>query len=164
MNGAVLRMAGYFVGFVATDIIVGLWEAHKMRREFREYVNDNGGEVRAHIVTEETAGTVTVVGGSAYDAAPGDVLFATERGDVFDVGNGDALDGYTDVTESREDTEGDQGDEETEDEEPAYDPSAYTVPEVTQYLSNATPAEVERVLSAEREGKNRQGVVNYAAE
>jgi len=41
----------------------------------------------------------------------------------------------------------------------AFDPSAHTVVEVNDYLATADPAEVVRVLEAERAGKARKGIL-----
>lgn len=43
----------------------------------------------------------------------------------------------------------------------AYNPTAYTVPEVVEYLASADAAEVERVKAAEKEGKDRVGVMEW---
>lgn len=40
-----------------------------------------------------------------------------------------------------------------------YDPSVHTVDEVNAYLATADPAEVVRVLEAERAGKARKGIL-----
>jgi hypothetical protein len=51
-------------------------------------------------------------------------------------------------------------------EEPAeeFDPSKATVDEVIAYLDGADEAEVERVLAAEADGKNRKGIAEYTTE
>lgn len=41
-----------------------------------------------------------------------------------------------------------------------FDPSEHTVAEVNEYLADATDVEVERVLDAEHEGKNRKGITD----
>lgn len=43
----------------------------------------------------------------------------------------------------------------------AFDPASHTVDEVTDYLASADPAEVDRVIAAERTGKDRKGIVEY---
>lgn len=48
--------------------------------------------------------------------------------------------------------------------ETQYDPSDYTVDQVNDYLADADDAERERVLDAERTGKNRVGIVGEQAE
>ncbi len=40
-----------------------------------------------------------------------------------------------------------------------YDPADHTVVEVNAKLRESSPIEVDRILKAEREGRNRQGVV-----
>lgn len=53
-------------------------------------------------------------------------------------------------------------DEEEDDqvtEEDLFDPSEHTAPEVHDYLSTADETERQRVLAAERNGKNRKGIV-----
>lgn len=45
-----------------------------------------------------------------------------------------------------------------------FSPSAHTVAQVNEYLANADEAERERVLAAERDGKNRVGIVGAAEE
>ncbi len=50
-----------------------------------EYTYPEGGTLRAHVVTPETAGeSVTVVGGSSLVTVPGIVLLETERPGVYD--------------------------------------------------------------------------------
>lgn len=59
-----------------------------------------------------------------------------------------------------------QAEAEEEGEEPAeqFDPSAATVDEVLSYLDGADEEEVQRVLAAEAEGKNRKGIADYNSE
>jgi hypothetical protein len=40
-----------------------------------------------------------------------------------------------------------------------FDPAGHTVAEVNDYLDYAVPEERDRVLAAERDGKNRAGIV-----
>lgn len=42
---------------------------------------------------------------------------------------------------------------------PSYPPGEHTVDEVNDYLADADPLEVARVLAAEEQGKNRAGIV-----
>ena len=43
----------------------------------------------------------------------------------------------------------------------AFDPGAHTAPEVLEYLADAEPAEVARVLIAEVDGKHRSTVLSF---
>ena len=43
----------------------------------------------------------------------------------------------------------------------AFDPGAHTAPEVLEYLAQAEPAEVARVLIAEVDGKHRSTVLTF---
>ena len=43
----------------------------------------------------------------------------------------------------------------------AFDPGAHTAPEVLEYLAQAEPAEVARVLNAEVDGKHRTTVLAF---
>ena len=43
----------------------------------------------------------------------------------------------------------------------AFDPGAHTAPEVLEYLADAEPAEVARVLIAEVDGKHRSTVLAF---
>ena len=43
----------------------------------------------------------------------------------------------------------------------AFDPGAHTAPEVLEYLAQAEPAEVARVLIAEVDGKHRSTVLSF---
>lgn len=123
-----------------------------MRRELTRYQNDNGGELYAHTVTDETAGPVTVVGGTGYDAKPGDVLVATERPDVYQVPATAVLDGYSAAESADTDSEVDQGSHD-------FDPDQYSAVEVHAYLTAAREAgnrtEFDRVTAAEVAGRNR---------
>lgn len=61
-------------------------------RQFEEFTDDNGTVVSYHVVTEETAGDVIVVGGISQKAMPGNVLVKSDRPDVYVlVPNTDAL-------------------------------------------------------------------------
>lgn len=156
----VIRFIGYWLGMVVTDIAIGMWEDRRMEREFSKFSNDNGGEVSAHVVTEDTAGPVMTVGGTSRDVAPGDVLLATDRADVYHVADSSALDEWqeADDNDSADVVESDQDSDQ-------YDPSQYSAQEVRAYLTKRSDAgdtaEVERVLTAERAGLNRATVVRF---
>jgi hypothetical protein len=66
--------------------------------------------------------------------------------------------GYVVPTSILADTEVEAEAEEGDDE---FDPSEATVVEVKAYLDGADEAERERVLAAETDGKNREGVLSY---
>lgn len=168
-----LRIIGYVVATAIVDIAVDYLEVRKMRRDFTEYENSEGGRISAHKVTEDTAGPVMVVGGTSRDVAPGDVLLATDRPDVYHVASEDSLGEYSEVSdtetddysaltaedaETPADTEGDQGGDE-------FDPSEVSAVEVRAYLQHQSDAgntdEVNRVVDAERAGRNRSTVINW---
>lgn len=51
-----------------------------------------------------------------------------------------------------------------EEPEPKFDPATKTVAEVEEYLASADTEETERVISAERAGKSRKGIVENTKE
>lgn len=62
------------------------------KRQFEEFTDDNDNVVSYHVVTEETAGDVVVIGGNSQRAMPGNVLVKSDRPDVYViVNNTDAL-------------------------------------------------------------------------
>lgn len=48
--------------------------------------------------------------------------------------------------------------------EDSFDPADHTVDEILEYLSDADPDEVSRVVEAERTGKNRKTIVGSSAD
>jgi len=63
---------------------------------------------------------------------------------------------------NEEDASADQADEETQEEEIMEDPSGMTVEEAKEYADGLEKeADVERFLTLEREGKDRQTLVDY---
>lgn len=87
-------------------------------REFVEYeAADGGSTVKAHVVTEETAGEVfTRVG--TQNVSAGDVIVATERPEVFDVMSADQWNntGYADTAGSAFDAGSDDNSEDDDSE------------------------------------------------
>lgn len=52
-------------------------------RQFEDFTQINGETISYHVVTDETAGTVIVSGGTSQNVVKGNVLVATERPDVY---------------------------------------------------------------------------------
>lgn len=128
------------------------------------YAHENGSQIQAHRVTDESAGEVQTVSGTRK-VSPGDVLVATSRPDVWDVYT-DKEFGEMGLTEDEkqadvfsESGEESDGDVQAVDEE-RFNPQTHTVDEVNRYLDTADKDERERVLSAERVGRARSGIVN----
>lgn len=118
-------------------------------REWVEYENDEGAKVTAHRVTPETIGSVRLAGGGRHVLKPGEVLVRTQNANVYDVMTGRAFD---DMFSTRTD-----GVEEQRE----FNPNDYTAKEVRSYLQRKSDEgeeeEYERVIDAERAGKNRKG-------
>lgn len=123
-------------------------------------------------LTEESRPAVHTEPGTDPDAA-----------NVYNVGQAPAHDTFAQAEESAAPVEATQAQDEElpatpetpgndevpnpeTDEEPAeeFDPSKATVDEVIAYLDGADEAEVERVLAAEADGKNRKGIAEYTTE
>lgn len=153
-----VRFVGYFVALAVVDIACDMWEVRKMNREMTRYTNDNGGEVSAHVVTEDTAGSVMTVGGSSRDVTAGEVLLGTDRADVYHVTDSAALDAYA-AAEDDSEGAGETGQDVT-----GYNPSDYNASEVRAHLRSLRDAgdraEYERVTAAEREGYNRSSALD----
>lgn len=165
-----LRVAGYFVATAIVDIAVDYWEVRKMRREMATYENSEGGRVSAHTVTEETAGAVMTVGGTGRDVEPGDVLIGTDRPDVYHVAGSDALDGLKQVDSDSDASDAapvaddaDLADTDADSDSDAFNPSDVSAAEVRWYLEQQREAgnrsEYDRVVAAERAGRNRSSAV-----
>lgn len=127
--------------------------------KYRNYRNENGGVVKAHIVTEATEGDVMTVDGGRK-ALVGDVVIPAQNEYYCDVVPADEFHAaYAEVS-----------DEELAEEDDApvgsggvvqkgYDPSQHTAKEVNDYLKSVPRDEYERVTNAERNGRNRQSAV-----
>lgn len=126
-------------------------EGHPVRN-FETYHNENGTEIQVAEVQE--AGDVVTYGGQSLRVRAGDLISPTARPDEFVVLSN--LDGWN---------KGEAGvnDKPEEDEEAPtqFDPNHATVAQVNEYVDNPAVSEEERarVLSAERAGRNRVGVL-----
>lgn len=128
-----------------------------MSREFKEYENENGARVRAHVVTEETQGHYQAVDGTGQTVGVGQVLVEAGRPGVYDVTDAKGFkDAYkedksadtVDVPAENDGTPDEGGSD--------FDPSEHTAAEVKAYLDSVRGTdEYARVSAAEREGKNR---------
>lgn len=129
--------------------------------EFRSYTNSNGGKVSACVATADDAGTtVRLTNGQTHDVREGDVLIAAYRPDEYDLFNGTG-DEFTDLYTA--DSGNDEAPVQTFTEpsgetvggEP-FDPNDHNASEVREYLSgDISDDERDRVIAAERAGKNR---------
>lgn len=121
------------------------------QREFESFTN-GASVVRAHRVTEETAGNVVLVDGSRYQAKPGDVLVETQNSNRYDVVPERA---FTKDYSPGEDLWIDSDEEET------FEPADHTATEVRNYLhrSDVSDEDKERVREAELNGRNRQSAL-----
>lgn len=116
-------------------------------RTFEPYTN-GASVVRAHKVTEETAGNVVLVDGTGQRVNPGDVLLETSNSNRFDVVPGKTFDADYSPGE----------DTWVEDESTVeFDPSDHKATEVRNYLhrSDVSDEEKDRVRAAEEAGLNR---------
>jgi len=127
----------------------------KRAAELLGYAKDSGATVRTtshgyivptdilpdgfdgETLTEESRPAVHTEPGTDPDAA-----------NVYNVGQAPAHDTFAQAEEPAEE----------------FDPSKATVDEVIAYLDGADEAEVERVLAAEADGKNRKGIAEYTTE
>lgn len=128
-----------------------------VNREFKTYRNENGGEVRAHVVTEDTAGTIReAYSGRTRDVNEGDVLVESGRPDEYQVVSKDDFSAYS---EDDSTVEGVVSNDDSDDDSDAFDPSDHTAAEVREYLNaqraKGDDTEYARVENAERDGKNR---------
>lgn len=121
------------------------------RREWVEYENDEGTTVVAHRVTPDTEGKVRTVGGQgSHYARTGEVLVETQNANAYDVFSSRAFD---EMFPRRADGE---------EEERRFEPSGYTAREVRDYLASVQdedPDEYDRVVDAERSGRNRSSAI-----
>lgn len=123
-----------------------------MEREFVEYENDEGATVLAHRVTPDTEGAVILVGGAKHDLRSGEVLVQSQNANVYDVYPGRQFDTMFPVRSDGVE------------EERLFNPSDYTAKEVRQYLeaNENDEEEWDRVVEAEKAGKNRKGALPAA--
>lgn len=132
----------------------------QVRRHFVEHDQVDGlYTLKAHRVTEQTKGEVSIVGGGARTVQPGEILVETERPGTYDVYDAAAFDemGLDPVTEQL-----DLGqDEDTTEPEPVFNPEEHTAAEVRRYLRNPLldATERDRVVVAERESRNRPSAI-----
>lgn len=136
----------------------------RIRRHFVEYDHPKGAfTLRAHRVTEKTVGEVQTPGGPVVTPAVGDYLVETGRPDVYEVHSGDAFDEMN-LAQNGEQEDWDQ-DADVTDEPEEFDPSTHSAAETRLYLrsldtdTDEGQAEWDRVVEAERAGKNRNSAV-----
>lgn len=132
--------------------------------EFVEFENENGGVVRAHVVTEETAGTVKEsVSNRTVDVTPGDVLIQTARDGEYEIPDRDWFNSsYKSAVKAAHNDESVKSADESSDGE-IWDPSGHTASEVRNKLADlkyTDPEEYERVRAAEVGGKNRSSALD----
>jgi hypothetical protein len=133
--------------------------AGTVQREFLDYTNENGGKVRAHVVTDDTVGTVQeAYVGRSRDAVVGDVLVESGRpGDYTFMSARD----FNDVYSADDDKDGvqDIAEEPESDDSNGFVADDHSAAEVRAYLNAKKAAgdtvEYDRVADAERSGKNR---------
>lgn len=125
------------------------------RRDFVEYDHPEGlYTLEAHHVTPDTEGEVTVPGGQTVKVRSGQVL--VRRGpNYYDVHSGEDFEDLG-LVATRDQNDLDQW-EKVEEEPEVFDPNEHTAREVRLYLRNPglSDEERERVMTAEREGRNR---------
>lgn len=128
--------------------------------EFKTYENKNGGRVRAHVVTEDSARRVQKVDGTGHDAKAGDLLIASDRPDSYHIGSKADLEGWSELSDT--DSEVTTPEVVDSEDEEVYDPSKHSAGEVRDHLdalrSRGERDEFERVANAEKNGKNRATV------
>lgn len=127
----------------------------KRAAELLGYAKESGASVRTtshgYIVPTEIlpegfdADTLTEESRPAVHTEPGT---DPDAANVYNVGQAPAHDTFAKQEEPAEE----------------FDPSKATVDEVIAYLDGADDAEVERVLAAEADGKNRKGIAEYTTE
>lgn len=119
-------------------------------REWVDYENDEGAIVTAHRVTPDTSGPVVKVGGGRHVPVPGEVLVRSQNANMYDVFTSRAFD---EMFPRRADGK---------DEDRFFEPSGYTAREVRDYLERVReddPDEYDRVVDAERSGRNRSSAI-----
>lgn len=128
---------------------------------YKNYRNENGGVVKAHVVTEATEGDVMTVDGGRK-ALVGDVVVPSQNEYFVDVFPADEWGQNWSEVSDEELAEA----EETETErvvggvQKGYDPSQHTAREVNDYLKSVgSQDEYERVAAAERDGRNRSSAI-----
>lgn len=133
-------------------------------REWTEYTNDNGAVIEAHVVTDETAGSVNLVGRGSQHVGPGEVLVKSANSNMYDVMSKSDLDGWNSSTKDSQPLKAvdfPRYPSEGAEDEGEFDPSENDATTVRNYLSrpNISDAEYARVVDAERAGKNRRSAI-----
>ena len=135
-----------------------------MDREFVTYHNENGTEVDAYVVPQDSpnlsdsgvpAWTVNTVAGPRHPV-PGDVVVRTQNSNFYDVMPASTF--MNDHQEGAFTGTVDQGDTAEPDEDVEFEPDDHTAAEVRKYLESLDrdSAEYRRVFNAETNGRNRQ--------
>lgn len=119
-------------------------------REFEDTQLHDGTPVRAHVVTDDTAGEVNTMVG-AREVRKGDVLVESDRPGQYDVYNADM---WSELTTSSAPTKDPVTVDDSDDD---YEPSDHTAREVREFLSREDLDDENRVrvIAAERSGRNR---------
>jgi hypothetical protein len=138
-----------------------------------EFTNENGGSIRAHVVTEDTAGPVNTVDGTR-DATPGQVLIETNQPGVYHLQGSEALDGWNkaeeesdaDVPNAQAESDADNesaDDAENEDTAEEWDPGAHSATEVRARIlslrQNGNTQAADRLVEQEQSGRNRYSAI-----
>lgn len=130
---------------------------------YRNYMNESGGVVRAHVVTEATEGDVTTVEGNRA-ALAGDVVVAHQNEHFVDIMDGNEFaETYTEATDDdlrelqEQTTESPQGQGAVQ---KNFNPNDRKAAEVRDYLSKVkSQDEYDRVAQLERDGRNRSSAI-----
>lgn len=130
--------------------------------KFRQYINENGAVINAHVVTEATEGNVVTVNGPRQVLA-GDVVVEAQNGYYSEVHEDptEFSQLYREVTQEDLDAE-DEAEVErvTVGVEKGFDPDKRTAKDVNKYLSQVkSREEFERVVEAEQNGRNRASAI-----
>jgi hypothetical protein len=136
-----------------------------MERKFSTYTNENGTEIQAHRVTEDTEAPVLTLDGNGRETHAGEVLIGTSNPNVFIVGGDSLLDGYTE-SDDEETTERGVGDGDVTPRDDDFNPSDNNADVVRRYLEAARVRgdrdEFNRVVALEQADKNRaSALVDY---
>lgn len=136
-----------------------------MSREFKNYKNENGGTVSAHVVTEETQGSYQTVDGRGAEVSVGSVLVQAGRPDAYDVVDAKSFrENYKEDNSVTHDHDGlgehTHSDDTVSDDDAEFNPDEHTADEVKAHLASVRGTEeYARVVSAERAGKNRSSAL-----
>lgn len=131
---------------------------------FKQYANENGGVVQAHVVDENTEGEYQTVDGQKT-ALVGDVVVQMQNGAYHEIVPADEFNStYTeasdeDVTQLQADR-GDTVNASGMQVQKGFDPNTKTATAVRDYLSRVgSQDEYNRVADAERKGRNRSSAI-----